>query len=55
MVAQISTVELYLSVLSGMANYPYKQNIQVIELFFVYRLHWQLEVRLLLFTLCTCV
>ena len=34
---------------------PDKQKIQIIRIFFDNRLHWQFEVRLLLFTVCACV
>ena len=50
-----STVELHLSGLIGTASHPDMQNIRIIGLFFENRLHWQFEVRLLLFTARTCV
>ena len=43
-----------LSGLSGAASHPDRQKIRIIWLFFEHGLHWQFEVRLLLFTLCTC-
>jgi hypothetical protein len=37
------------------ANHPDMQKIRITGLFFENRLLWQSEVRLLLFTVCTCV
>jgi len=51
----INTVELQLSGLIGTVKHPDLQKIRIIGFFFVNRLHWQIEVRLLLFTICTCV
>ena len=48
-------VELHLSGLIETASHPDKQKIWVIEFIFDNRLHWQFEVRLLLFTIRTCV
>jgi len=50
-----STVELHISGLIGMARHTDMQKIRIIGLFFENWLHWQFEVRLLLFTVCTCV
>jgi len=50
-----STVELHLFGLIGTAIRPDMQKIRIIGFFFENRLHWQSEVRLLLFTVCTCV
>jgi hypothetical protein len=55
MVLRISTVELHLSGLNGMASYQHKQNIEIIDCLFEYRIHWQFEFLLLLFTVCTYV
>ena len=49
------TVELHLSGLIGTASQPDTRKIRIIGSFFENRLHWQFEVRLLLFTVCTCV
>jgi len=43
-------VELHLSGLIWTARHPNMQKIRIIGFFFENRLHWQLEVRLLLFT-----
>jgi hypothetical protein len=51
----IKTVELHLSGLIETASHPDMQKIRITGFFFENRLHWQFEVRLLLFTLCTCV
>jgi len=48
-------VEIDLSRLIGTAKHPDVQKIWVLGLFFENRLHWQFVVRLLLFTVCTCV
>jgi hypothetical protein len=50
-----TTVELHLSGLIGTANQPDMKKIRIIGSFFESRLHWQSVVRLLLFTVCTCV
>ena len=50
-----NTIELHLSGLIGTAGHPDMQKIRIIGLFLENRLHWQFEVRLLLFTVCTCV
>jgi hypothetical protein len=49
------TAELHLSRLIGTASHPAMQKIRIIGFFFEHRLHWQFEVLLLLFTVCTCV
>ena len=54
-ISKYSTVELHLFRLTGIACHPDMQKIQVIGFFFENRLHWQSEVRLLPFTLCTRV
>jgi len=36
-------------------KHPGLQKIRIIGFFFEYRLHWQFEVRMLLFTVCACV
>ena len=46
---------LHLSGLTVTASHPVVQKIRIIRFFFEYRLHWQFEVRLLLFTVRTCV
>ena len=48
-------IELHLSGLTGMARYPDMQKIRIVGFFSENRLHWQFEVRLSLFTVCTCV
>jgi hypothetical protein len=50
-----STVELYLSGLIGTASHPDMQKIRIIGFFLENRFHWQFEVLLLLFTVCTCI
>ena len=50
-----NTVELHLSGLNGTADHPDMQKIRKIGFLFEKRKHWQSEVRLLLFTVCTCV
>jgi hypothetical protein len=50
-----TTVELRLSGLIGKGNHPDTQKTRIIGYFFENRLHCQLEVRQLLFTVCTCV
>ena len=50
-----SMIEFHFSGLIGMASRPDMQIIQIIEFFFENRLHWQFEIRLLLFTVCTCI
>jgi hypothetical protein len=49
------TVDLHLSGLNGTARHHRMQKIWIIGFFFENRLHWQFEIRLLLFTVCTCV
>jgi hypothetical protein len=49
------TVDLHLSGLIGTGSHPDMQKIRTIEFFFENRLHWQFEVWLLLFTVCTFV
>jgi hypothetical protein len=51
----VYTGELHLSGLIGTVSYPDMQQIQIIGFFFENRLHWQCELWLLLFTVCTCV
>ena len=41
--------------LIGTVKHPDMQKIMIIGFFFENRLHCQFEVRLLLFTVCTCV
>jgi len=48
-------IEFHFSGLIGMASHLDVQIIQIIEFFFGNRLHWQFEIQLLLFTVCTCV
>jgi len=48
------TVELHLSGVIGMASHPDMQKIRIIGFFFENRLQRQVEVRLLLFTVCIC-
>ena len=48
-----NTVKLHLSRLIGTASHPDVQKIRIIGFFFENRLHWQFEIRLLLFTVCT--
>jgi len=48
-------VKFHLSGLIGTASHPDMQKILIVGLFCAYRLHWQFAVRLLLFTVCTCV
>jgi hypothetical protein len=50
-----NTPELHLTGLMGTANHPYMQEIRIIGFFFENDLHWQFDVRLLLFTVCTGV
>jgi len=51
----LSTVELHLSGLIWTASLPDKQKFRIIGFFFENTLHWQFAVRLLQFTVCTCV
>ena len=53
-VTLLFAVELHLSGLSGAASHPDTQKIRITGLFLDHSLHWQSEVRLLLFTVCTC-
>jgi len=50
-----SMIEFHFSGLIGMASHLDIHIIQIIGFFFENRLHWQFEIRLLLFTECTCV
>ena len=50
-----SMIEFHFSGLIGMASHLDMQIIQIIGFFLEIRLHWQFEIRLLLFTVCTCV
>jgi len=52
---RICTAELLLSGLNGMASHLDMQKIRILGFFFENRLHWQFEVRLLLFTVCLCI
>ena len=54
-VFMLTAVELLLSGLVGTASHPDLRKIRIIGFFFENRLRWQLEVRLLIFTECTCV
>jgi hypothetical protein len=54
-VLPIGRVQLHLPGLIGTANHLDKQKIRIIEIFLEHKLHWQLEVRLLLFTVRTCI
>jgi hypothetical protein len=49
------TAELHLSGLNGRESHPNMQKIRIIGFFFENILYWRFEVRLLLFTVCTCV
>lgn len=49
------TVEFHLSGLTGPASHSDMQIIRIIGLFFENGPHWQFEVQLLIFTVCTCV
>jgi hypothetical protein len=49
------TAELHLSGLNGMVSHPDMQKIWIIGFFFENMLHWQFEVRLLLFTVYLCL
>jgi len=51
----VYTVELHLSGFIGTASHPDMLKIRIIRFFYEDRLHWQFEVRLLLFTVWTCV
>jgi len=51
----VITVGLHLSVLIGTASQTDMQEIRIIGFFFENRLHWQFQVRSLLFTVCTRV
>jgi len=48
-----NTAEYQLSGLIGTASYPDMQEIRIIGFFFKNSLHWQFEVQLLVFTVCT--
>jgi hypothetical protein len=50
-----NTVDHRLSGLIGTGSHPEMQTIRIIGFLFENRLHWLFEVRLLLFTACTCV
>ena len=50
-----TTVELNSSGLNGTESHPDVQKIRIIGFFFENRLHWQFDVRLLLFTICSRV
>jgi hypothetical protein len=50
-----STLELHLSGLTGTVSHLDTQKIRITGFFSENRLHWQFEVRMLLFTVCTCV
>ena len=51
----VDNVEHYLSGLNVMVNHPDMLKIRIIGFFSEYRLHFQFEILLLLFTVCTCV
>jgi hypothetical protein len=51
--AESNTVERHLFGVFGTASHPDMQKIRVTGFFFENRPHWQFEVRLLLFTVCT--
>ena len=51
----VDIVDFHLSGLFGMVSHPDMQKIWISGFFFENRLHWQFEVQLLLFTVCTCV
>ena len=51
----LSTVELHVSGLMWTPSHPDMQKVRIIGFFFENRLHWQFEVRLLLFAVCTYV
>jgi hypothetical protein len=48
-------VQFHLYGLIGTASHPDKQKSEIIGFFFENKLLWQSELRLLLFTVCTCV
>jgi hypothetical protein len=50
-----STVELQLSGLIGTARHPDMHPVRIIGFFFENWLHWPFEIRVLLFTVYTCV
>jgi len=50
MIKCMCTAELHLPVLIGTASHPDMQKIRIIGFFFENGLHWQFEVRLLLYT-----
>jgi hypothetical protein len=52
---KLRTVESHLFGLTGTASHADTQNIRIIRFSFENRLHWQFEVRPLLFTVCICV
>ena len=52
---QRNTVELHLFGFIGTSSYPDTHKIRIIGFVFENRLHWQFEVRLLVFTVCTFV
>jgi hypothetical protein len=51
----LNTVELHLFGLIGTVRHPDMQKIRIIGFFIEDRLHWQFEVRLLLYTIYTCI
>ena len=51
----LCTVELQIFGLIGMVNHLDMQKIQIIGFFFENRLHWQFEIRLLLFAVQPCI
>jgi hypothetical protein len=53
--ANLYTAALHLSGIIGTSSHPDMQEIRKIGFFSENKLHWQFAVRLLLFTVCTCV
>jgi hypothetical protein len=51
----LNRVELHLSELIGTVSHPDMQKIRIIGFLIENRLHSQYEIRLLIFTICTCV
>jgi hypothetical protein len=51
----MSFTKIHLSRLTGKASHPDVQKIRIIGIFFEIGLHWQFEIRLLLFRVFTCV
>jgi hypothetical protein len=53
LITPLFTAEFHLSELSGTKSHPAMQKIRITGFFFEHNLHWQSDVRLLLFTVCT--